>query len=238
MFFLPIVVCWRVNQRISSQATVSRTATPHANMQSRSAPACRSVHFGRKMRIWLAKHSPCSQPWDSNNCSVRLDTWRICTLCTTQLPKPPGLIKTGMLSGWTEWGHDLATQWAKLICLRKMHSNHSSNFLFLPLGCVHGSGNMAMFQTGVLFLELQLKESTVNERDRCCSTALMVVFQCAAEPALHGSFVKRPASACCQAPLVLLITHDKVMVKWGQLAWAETAWTEGEWWVCVHRIDL
>lgn len=93
-----------------------------------------------------------------------------------------------------------------------------SSSSFLPPGCLHASGNMARFQTGVLFLELQLKESTLNEQDRCCSSVLMVVFQCAAEHALHGSFVKRPASACCQAPLVLLITHDKVMVKWGQLA--------------------
>lgn len=112
---------------------------------------------------------------------------------------------------------------------------HCSNLFFcLAAGCVHTQGNMAMFQTWVLFLELQPKESTLNEQDRCCSSALMVVFQCAAERSLHGSFVKRPASACCQAPLVLLITHDKVMVKWGQLARAETAWTEGEGWICVH----
>lgn len=94
--------------------------------------------------------------------------------------------------------------------------------------------NMAVFQTWVLFLELRLKESTLNEQDRCCSPALMVVFQCAAERSVHGSFVKRPASACCQAPLVLLITHDKVMVKWGQLGRAETAWMEGGWWICVR----
>lgn len=56
-------------------------------------------------------------------------------------------------------------------------------------------------------------------------------FQCAADHDLHGSFLKHPASIRCRAPLVLLITHDKIMVKWGQLAWPQRVWTKGEWWI-------
>lgn len=56
-------------------------------------------------------------------------------------------------------------------------------------------------------------------------------FQCAADHGLHGSFFKHPANICCQAPLVLLITHDNIMVKWGRLACPKTVRTEGEWWI-------
>lgn len=98
--------------------------------------------------------------------------------------------------------------------------------------------NLAKSQTSVLLLELQLRESTLNWQDRCCLSVIMVVFQCAADRGLHGSFFKHPANICCQAPLVLLITHGKVMVKWDQLAWPETVWTKGEWWIAVGYWSL
>lgn len=56
-------------------------------------------------------------------------------------------------------------------------------------------------------------------------------FHCAADHGLLGSFFKHPANICCQAPLVLLITHGKIMVKWGQLAWPRTVWTKRKWWI-------
>lgn len=36
--------------------------------------------------------------------------------------------------------------------------------------------NLAKSQTSVLLLELQLRDSTLNEQDRCCLSVVMVVF--------------------------------------------------------------
>lgn len=97
---------------------------------------------------------------------------------------------------------------------------------------VHKKENVAKCQTSVLLLELQLRESTLNEQDRCCLSVVMVVFGVQQTVAHMGHSSNVLPNICCQAPLVLLITHDKVMVKWGQLAWPETVWTKGEWWIC------
>lgn len=72
----------------------------------------------------------------------------------------------------------------------------------------------------LLLLELQLREWRLNEHDRCCMSAVMVVFQCAADHNLRWVIPQTSCSICCQAPLVFPITYDKVMVKWAQLALA------------------
>lgn len=85
--------------------------------------------------------------------------------------------------------------------------------------------------TSVLLLELQFRGSTLNEQDGWRLSVLMAVFCVQQTMAYVGHSSNILPNICCQAPLVFLITHDNIMVKWGQLVWPKTVWTKGEWWI-------